>query len=182
MSNLDTPACKVCHLTTPPPKKCARCHVTPYCSPTCQKADWDAHKPDCCRFSGLPWYDLYRQCKDGTKHEGQLELITWSTPANEYEEILPEATGWGNVIVAEAEDLKREFETEMHGDEAKLYTQWPQAFRWTCCGATAQNRVGCDHHGEGEKPCRCDFCKVCFSNPGGTVVWVGLSTGWAFMF
>lgn len=158
------PGCAACHGTTTL-RKCGRCHVIQYCSLTCQKADWSCHKAHCCRLAGLPWYDLYRQCKDGAKHEGRLEIITWSTPANEHEDF-PEAMGWGNVIASEADQLKRKFETDLHGDEAKLYQEWPQAFRWTCCGASGENRFGCDHHGKGSKPCTCDFCRVCSSSRG----------------
>ncbi|CAL8585017.1 hypothetical protein XPA_010597 [Xanthoria parietina] len=126
-----------------------------------QRSDWTSHKPHC-HPSTPPsqiWYDKYRKCKDGNKHEGRLELITWSTPANEHED-WSEDMGWGNVIVAEAEDLKRKFEREMNGDEAKLYKYWPQAFRWTCCDTVGNQRYGCDHHGRGSTPCSCDFCKM----------------------
>jgi len=50
-------------------------------------------------------------------------------------------------------------QTEMDGDEKKLFEYWPQAFRWTCCGVSAEMTWGCDHHGSGRKPCTCDFCK-----------------------
>ena len=153
--------CVVCHRTTPI-KKCVRCQTAQYCSVDCQRSDWTSHTPHC-HPSTPPsqiWYDKYRKCKDGNKHEGRLELITWSTPANEHED-WSEDMGWGNVIVAEAEDLKRKFETEMNGDEAKLYKYWPQAFRWSCCGTVGDQRYGCDHHGRGSTPCTCDFCKVC---------------------
>ncbi|KAI4217801.1 MAG: hypothetical protein LQ349_009017 [Xanthoria aureola] len=152
--------CVICHRTTPI-KRCARCQTTQYCSADCQRSDWTSHKQHCHPStppSGI-WYDKYRKCKDGNEHEGELELITWSTPANEHED-WSEDMGWGNIIVAEAEDHKRKFETEMNGDEAKLYKYWPQAFRWTCCGTGGEQRYGCDHHGSGSNPCTCDFCKV----------------------
>ena len=50
-------------------------------------------------------------------------------------------------------------QSEMGGDEKKLYKEWPQAFRWTCCGTSADMKYGCDHHGTGSRPCTCDFCK-----------------------
>ena len=68
--------------------------------------------------------------------------------------------GWGNIVPAEADDLKRKFETEFGGDELKMYNYWPRGFRWTCCGADGEQRWGCDHHGMGSVPCTCDFCKV----------------------
>ena len=38
----------------------------------CQQKDWPAHK----KLFG-DWYDKYRKCQDGAKHEGQLGLFTW---------------------------------------------------------------------------------------------------------
>ncbi|EIW57991.1 uncharacterized protein TRAVEDRAFT_29859 [Trametes versicolor FP-101664 SS1] len=35
-----------------PLKYCSRCHATWYCSQTCQKQDWRAHKPVCRSLSG----------------------------------------------------------------------------------------------------------------------------------
>lgn len=84
--------------------------------------------------------------------------------------------GWGNMLLEESDDMKRRFETEMGGDEEKLYAEWPQAFRWTCCGAIRQGfgtpmsdlvssgtdaemSWGCDHHGTGSTPCTCDYCR-----------------------
>ena len=67
--------------------------------------------------------------------------------------------GWGACVQEEAEDLKAKFEGEMGGDEKRLYEYWPQAFRWTCCGTSADMKWGCDHHGGGKKPCTCDFCQ-----------------------
>lgn len=37
--------CFVCD--TPTTQKCARCHVTYYCSQACQKKDWGSHKKKC---------------------------------------------------------------------------------------------------------------------------------------
>jgi hypothetical protein len=58
------------------------------------------------------WYDMLsiRQCEDGTLHEGDCELITWTfTPdadANEWDE----PTGFACVILKEAEEFKQHFE------------------------------------------------------------------------
>jgi len=68
--------------------------------------------------------------------------------------------GWGNVLLEESADMKAKFEGEFKGDPRKLYRHWPQAFRWTCCGIDAGMKYGCDHHGEGSKPCSCDFCRM----------------------
>ncbi|KAF5381795.1 hypothetical protein D9615_005438 [Tricholomella constricta] len=103
--------------------------------------------------SGSPkWYDKYRKCQDGHKHGGDLELITWKCPKD--------GTGWGAVVEEEADDLKRRFETEMGGNLERLYEEWNDAFRWTCCGTSAGMDYGCDHHGSGMHPCSCDFCRM----------------------
>ncbi|PPQ70359.1 hypothetical protein CVT26_013793 [Gymnopilus dilepis] len=130
-------------------KKCARCHSRLYCGRECQETDWPRHKTSCgiSRF----WYDKHRKCEDGSRHEGKLELITWSNEE--------EGTGWGHCTVEEADDLRRSFETEYKGDEAKFFKYWPQGFRWTCCGTDGDMTFGCDHHGTGSKPCTCDYCK-----------------------
>lgn len=97
------------------------------------------------------WYDKHRRCRDGNKHEGRLELITWSCPLEE--------TGWGHVVENEAANLKRKFEVQHGGNEERFYKYWPQGFRWTCCGTDAGMDYGCDHHGSGTQPCTCDFCR-----------------------
>ena len=37
--------CSVCGEDAP--NRCSRCTFQPYCSPACQRSDWDAHKPKC---------------------------------------------------------------------------------------------------------------------------------------
>ena len=150
-------SCAVCH-STDSLKRCRRCSVTQYCSTACQRSDWRSHKPQCQAERPAPsrqWYNSYRKCADGAKHEGRLELVTWSVKDHEGEDM-----GWGNVVAEESDDLKRKFEVEFRGDEAKLYAHWPQAFRWTCCGTDGDQHFGCGHHGMGSTPCTCDFCKV----------------------
>lgn len=66
----------------------------------CQRADWPKHKLECQK--GNKWYDRYRLCRDGHKHHGKLEIMTWGSPEEE--------TGWGNCLLEECEDLKRKFE------------------------------------------------------------------------
>ncbi|KAL0960541.1 hypothetical protein HGRIS_005579 [Hohenbuehelia grisea] len=78
--------------------------------------------------------------------------MTWGDPK--------EGTGWACVFLEEVDDLKRTFNEEYDGDEAKFFEYWPQGFRWTCCGMTGDMSYGCDHHGRGKKPCTCDFCKM----------------------
>ena len=162
-----SPRCVVCS-GTGPLKRCARCHTTQYCSTSCQKLDWKSHKPHCntpVADSSSPWYDKYRLCRDKAKHEGRLELITWSVPASsqrptdEYD--FCEDMGWGNCVAGEDSDgLRQKFETEFAGSEERFYEYWPQGFRWTCCGYDGDQNFGCDHHGKGSTPCTCDFCKV----------------------
>ncbi|KAF8163748.1 hypothetical protein B0H34DRAFT_336394 [Crassisporium funariophilum] len=118
----------------------------------CQASDWKLHRRVCgVKPVGPTWYDKHRKCQDRSLHEGRLDLITW---ANE-----KEGTGWGNVSADESDDMRKKFEEEFGGDEEKLYDYWPQAFRWTCCGTSADMDWGCDHHGSGSRPCTCDFCR-----------------------
>lgn len=77
--------------------------------------------------------------------------MTWPSPQEEL--------GWGGCFANESDDLKRKFERQFGGDEARFYKHRPQAFRWTCCGTDAGMKWGCDHHGTGSKPCSCDFCR-----------------------
>lgn len=159
--------CVVCNGTNGL-KKCARCHTTKYCSSTCQQADWKSHKPQCDSHvadSSSDWYDKHRLCRDGAKHEGRLELITWSVPASSQRpadgDDFCEDMGWGNCVAGEdSDDLRQKFETEFAGSEERLYEYWPQGFRWTCCGTEGDQDFGCDHHGKGPTPCSCDFCQV----------------------
>ena len=112
----------------------------------CQREDWPAHKKLCGE-----WYDKYRKCQDGAKHEGQLELITWVCEE--------EQVGFGACCFEDCDDLKNRFETEFEGNLERFYKHRPHAFRWTCCGMAGDMDFGCDHHGSGSKPCSCDFCR-----------------------
>ena len=149
-------------------RKCSKCRGSAYCSERqlskrlylrspslmtrcfqgvdCQRNDWSAHKKLC-----GDWYDKYRKCRDGTKHEGQLELITWVCEEDQI--------GFGACWLEECDNLKNKFETEFEGNLARFYEYRPHAFRWTCCGTSGSMRYGCDHHGTGSKPCSCDFCR-----------------------
>ncbi|KAF8173096.1 hypothetical protein BJ912DRAFT_859582 [Pholiota molesta] len=129
-------------------KRCSRCRARFYCGQDCQTADWTTHKRAC----GAEWYDRYRTCRDGSRHEGRLELITWASAA--------EGTGWGYKPLAEAAALRARFEGALRRDERRLHAEWPQAFRWTCCGTDAEMDWGCDHHGTGSRACMCDFCRM----------------------
>ncbi|KAJ7579326.1 hypothetical protein C8J56DRAFT_342204 [Mycena floridula] len=135
--------------------RCSGCHSRVYCGRECQEAEWPAHKGTCKSISRPRarrpvWYDKYRRCQDGRDHEGRLELITWSGMSD------GDAMGWGNMFAEESDEMKRKFENEMGGDEETFYKDWPQGFRWTCCGTDAGMDWGCDHHGWG---CTCDYCR-----------------------
>ncbi|KAF9523940.1 hypothetical protein CPB83DRAFT_645991 [Crepidotus variabilis] len=155
---MPTKKCAVCKKTSGPSyqplQKCSRCQSQVYCGRECQTADWPNHKAACKAVltNGEPWYEAYRKCKDGTRHEGVLELITWSCPK--------EGTGWGHCFEEESADMKEKFEVKYGGDEKRFYNYWPQGFRWTCCGMEGDMKYGCDHHGTGKKPCTCDFCRM----------------------
>lgn len=112
---------------------------------TCQQKDWPSHKEDCLTKSaevaaaeGKKWYDRYRKCKDGTQHFGELELITWGGR----DPTFGEEIGWGNCVVSESADLKRRYEEQFKSDDVQMYGYWPQAFRWTCCGLSGDQRMG----------------------------------------
>ncbi|GLB41022.1 putative MYND finger [Lyophyllum shimeji] len=164
MAPAQPPICSVCSKGSAEVQlqQCSRCKSRYYCGRECQVSDWQTHKVTCGKpgsnrasgstSSGPKWYDKHRKCRDGHNHEGDLELITWNCPK--------EKTGWGAVCLEEADDLKHRFETEMGGDLQKLYEEWPDAFRWTCCGTSAGMDHGCDHHGSGSFPCSCDFCRM----------------------
>ncbi|KAF8204539.1 hypothetical protein BJ912DRAFT_938625 [Pholiota molesta] len=129
-------------------KRCSRCRERFYCGKDCQEADWPTHKRTC----GAVWYDAHRTCRDGSRHEGRLELITWASAA--------EGTGWGYCAREESDALRARFEGALGRDERALHAEWPQAFRWTCCGTDAGMDWGCDHHGTGSRACTCDFCRM----------------------
>ena len=86
--------------------------------------------------------------RDGSFHDGQLELVTWPSRTGR--------KGWGGTLVEEAEDLRNKYLREMKGDDQRvrtvflfsqraeplqLFKYFDSAFRWTCCG----NEGGTDH-------------------------------------
>ncbi|KDR72151.1 hypothetical protein GALMADRAFT_126628 [Galerina marginata CBS 339.88] len=147
-----TPTCSVCKKPgndTITIQRCSGCRSRFYCGRECQNSDWRAHKAICGKT--VQWYDEFRKCQDGSIHEGRLELITWPNKKD--------GTGWGGCFAEESDDLRRKFEDEFNGDEAKFHAYWPQGFRWTCCGTDAGMDWGCDHHGTGSRACTCDFCR-----------------------
>ncbi|KXZ48656.1 hypothetical protein GPECTOR_26g559 [Gonium pectorale] len=87
------------------------------------------------------WYDKYRKGKDGSRHEGKLELITWDGTDDDGERL-----GWGAVLIEEAEEHKRLFETKYGGNLEKFYDFWPQVMGKPLpdgiCPPTSQSRKG----------------------------------------
>ncbi|KZT67286.1 hypothetical protein DAEQUDRAFT_729327 [Daedalea quercina L-15889] len=135
-------------------KRCSRCRSALYCDAECQKKDWQYHKELC--SDSDRWYDKYRGCRDGSMHEGKLEMITWEWTDPDYGCKM----GFGNTFLEEADGVKHMFEVECKGKKSGFLKKRPQAFRWTCCGTDAGMNYGCDHHGSGSKPCTCDFCHM----------------------
>ncbi|KAJ7826097.1 hypothetical protein B0H14DRAFT_2453212 [Mycena olivaceomarginata] len=144
-----SPSCSVCNKSSGEIFRCGVCKSRSYCGRACQTSDRKAHKKSC---AAPKWYDKHRMCRDGNKHEGRLEIVTWESPEHN--------TGWGACDKDRAEEVKRYFETDMEGDEELLFKYMPTAFRWTCCGTHARKNPGCDHHGSGSYPCTCDFCRM----------------------
>jgi len=68
----------------------------------CQVSDWKVHKTKCVKHEN--WFDKHRKCRDGTVHEGKLELITWSGEREGY------TLGRGASFEEESEDLRNMFE------------------------------------------------------------------------
>lgn len=61
------------------------------------------------------WVDLQRKTlRDGSHHEGKLELITWESTEEGYK------LGFGAVVMEEADELREKFEVEMGGDLRKV--------------------------------------------------------------
>ncbi|KAJ7091103.1 hypothetical protein C8R44DRAFT_647631 [Mycena epipterygia] len=149
MSSSSVESCSVC-AKPGEISRCAGCKLRFYCGRACQRSDWKMHRKAC---AATPkWYDKHRMCRDGNNHEGRLELVTWESAEHQ--------TGWGACELDQADEMKRYFETELGGDEEKLFKYWPVGFRWTCCGTHARKAHGCDHHGTGTRPCTCDFCRM----------------------
>ena len=150
-------------------KVCGRCKANReaepavYCSPECQAAHYPQHKQEC--KVGQPrkpireWADAYRLCHDGSSHFGDLELITWEGLDSELEY----KKGWGGALLEEVDWLKDRFVNELQSSRSKLLECQQGAYRWTCCGMTADEGIhGCDHHGDprAAKSCKCDFCRA----------------------
>jgi len=102
----------------------------------CQVSDWKVHKTKCVKHEN--WFDKHRKCRDGTVHEGKLELITWSGEREGY------TLGWGASFEEESEDLRNMFEEKFRGDMQRFYGYRPQALRWMCCGTSAGMDYGCE--------------------------------------
>ncbi|KAF9020430.1 hypothetical protein BDZ89DRAFT_1203585 [Hymenopellis radicata] len=57
---MDTDACDHCSKRDTSLKICSQCHTVRYCSTTCQRSHWPAHKPNCHKGSTVtlkPFYD-----------------------------------------------------------------------------------------------------------------------------
>lgn len=100
----------------------------------------------------------------GEVHFGDLELIIWEVGdvvLSAFDRSAKGITYWGGAETKkQGRNLRKIFEKKYKGDEEKFFVDYPQCFRWTCCGnGGAQTYGGCDHHSaEGPKPCNCDFC------------------------
>jgi hypothetical protein len=102
----------------------------------------------------IKWHDKYRECQDGYSHYGDLELVDWKGIFQGSQ------LGWGAFVEEESEEYRQRFLSAEFGDgnEERFYEYSPVSFRWTCCGCVGDNNDGCDHHGTGPNPCKCDYC------------------------
>jgi hypothetical protein len=68
------------------------------------------------------WYDTpsIRRCEDGTLHEGQLELITWSYTPDGDADSWDEPTGFASVILKEEGEFKDHFEVRVELNEYRI--------------------------------------------------------------
>lgn len=149
-------------------RACERCKTehaaepAMYCSKACQQAAWPEHKKLCGKRAPTPaeytgtWVDKWRSTMDGSRHFGDLELITWDGEDSEGDPL-----GFGAVYSEYAAEERRRFKVRCKRDHERYCRERPEAFRWTCCGVCVAAGVhGCDHHGDprAAQPCGCDFC------------------------
>ncbi len=137
-------ACFYCGLSPSDLKRCSRCKSAYYCaSKQCQKSDWKVHKHDC--------YPRERREIDtsglGVEHSGQLDLVTWRFGDSFF----------GCQATEEGGDDFRDFSMNC-GEGLSLFYQFPDAHRWSCCGAHG-SETRCFHHGKYSRPCKCTNCK-----------------------
>ncbi|KAJ3303167.1 hypothetical protein HDV03_004155 [Kappamyces sp. JEL0829] len=157
--------CYTCDSRLAAPLQCSACKSAAYCGVVCQRKDWKRHKMDCRpasrRLSDSAetppvqlWMDNFRTCEDGSRHEGRLELVTWSGTFQDL------SLGWGAFAPDECEEaIARYTGAEFqNGNDALFHAYSPHSYRWTCCGTPGDSNLGCDHHGSSSAPCTCDFC------------------------
>jgi len=90
-----------------------------------------------------------------TKSDGKLGAPVSTKPRWGDDDL--EAMGWGGALIEEEQDILTKFEA-CGRDYGKMYKQWENAFRWTCCGVQGGSGGGCDHHGSRGR-CSCDYCR-----------------------
>lgn len=148
-------------------RKCAKCakhKVTEpirYCGVECQTKHWSKHKLLCGRSTAPQensgtWHDDWRSCTDGSRHFGELELITWDGAT---EDEMP--LGFAGTYIHESAEMRVKFEEKYKGKESRFAKECTSGYRWTCCGVDiATGLHGCDHHGDprAQHNCGCDFC------------------------
>ena len=79
---------------------------------------WQDMPPAPSLAPGEKWYATERDVvmKDGSRHRGELELITWESTCP----ITKKKLGWGGVWAEEADRLKELFETNVQGIESHV--------------------------------------------------------------
>ena len=82
------------------------------------EAVWQGMPPAPTLAAGEKWYASERDIvmKDGSRHRGELELITWESTCP----ITKKKLGWGGVWAKEADRLKELFETKVQGIESHV--------------------------------------------------------------
>ena len=76
---------------------------------------WQRMPPGPSLARGEKWYAAERDVilKDGSRHRGELELITWESKCPNS----GRKKGWGGVWLPEADRMKELYETKIHGIE-----------------------------------------------------------------
>jgi hypothetical protein len=117
------PKCASCGKRRAPMFRCARCQVAPYCSMSCQRAEWAVHQKEC------------RECVDDPANAVNLDISHRMTDA--VNRLAPNLLA----AIVDGVDPGMRFTIRYHGDDAavtdsQLFARVERAVR---CALTAKN-------------------------------------------